>query len=231
MKLHRFFVGHPIEEVARPLRVPSLELLHQLKNVFRMVKGNTVILFDNSGYDFHALIDGFDKESVSFTITEKVKNNVHPPRETYLFASIVKKDTFEWIVEKATEMGVSHIVPVLSERSEKKNLNIERLTKVIIEAVEQSGRATVPKLHDILKLAEVIANYKQIKSVAWEPTSTKFTSSDLQEVQGSYVGPEGGWTPAELELFKENKIPTLSLGPQILRAETAVIATLAQVMF
>lgn len=230
MKLQRFFVGSACEENTT-LCIPSLELLHQLKSVFRMTTGNQVILFDNSGYDFEAIIEGFDKESVSFDIKGKTLNTVQPPRETYLFASIVKKDTFEWIAEKATEMGVSHIVPVLSERSEKKNLNMERLQKIIQEAAEQSGRATVPKLHDILELAEVVANYSYLLSVAWEPIGEKFTQEKLADVQGVYVGPEGGWTKEELEMFTENKIKILSLGPQVLRAETAVIASLAQIVF
>lgn len=230
MKLQRFFVGSACE-ANKPVRIPSLELLHQLKNVFRMAKGDQVILFDNSGYDFPAVIDGYDKESVSFHMLDKVKNHVHPPRETYLFTSIVKKDTFEWIAEKATEMGVSHIVPVMSARSEKKNLNMERLQKIIQEAAEQSGRGTMPKLHDILKLAEVVANYSYLSSVAWEPTGEKFTQEKIADIQGVYVGPEGGWTAVELELFKENNIKILSLGPQVLRAETAVIAALALVVF
>ena len=230
MKLQRFFVGSAYEE-NKPVRIPSLELLHQLKNVFRFGKGDNVILFNNTGYDFTAVIEDFDKESVSFFIKEKTKNNVHPPRETYLFASMVKKDTFEWIAEKATELGVSHIVPLISSRSEKKGINMERLQKIVREAAEQSGRATMPEMYEVSDLAEVIGKFKNIKSVAWDPTGEKFSAEKLSDVQGSYVGPEGGWTPEELMLFKENNIPVLSLGPQVLRAETAAIAAVSQIVF
>lgn len=233
MKLQRFFVGLAIEadRLNAPLRIPSLELSHQLKSVFRFVEGDKVILFDGSGYDFTAVIESFDKDAVSFYILEKRENRARPECETYLFASIVKKDTFEWIVEKATELGVFHIIPLISERTEKKAINTERLQKIIQEAGEQSGRATLPRLHDILKLADCLDNYRHIKSVVWEPTAKKFKSEELKELQGVYIGPEGGWTTGELELFRKSGITLCSLGPQILRVETAVVAALAQMVF
>jgi 16S rRNA (uracil1498-N3)-methyltransferase len=230
MKLQRFFVEANLEENTT-LRTPSLELVNQLKNVFRLVTGDKVILFNGTGYDFPSVVEGYDKESVSFSIGEKVKNTIVSARETYLFAAVVKKDTFEWIAENATELGVSHIVPVLSDRSIKQNLNTIRLQKIIQEAAEQSGRATLPKLHDILKLADCLEQFKEIKSVAWEPTAEKFTHSAIKEIAGVYIGPEGGWTKEELEKFEAAGVKQYALGPQVLRAETAVVVALAQVVF
>ncbi len=232
MKLQRFFGAKAIED-RQPYIIPSLELIHQLKSVFRLAKGDRVILFDNSGYDFIAVIDSFDKEGVSFSILEKRENNVRPKRETYLFASIVKRDTFEWIVEKATELGVAHIVPIISDRTEKQGLNRTRLTKVSIEASEQSGRSTVPEIHDILKLADSIANYSYLESIVWEPSAEKFKKEEFAgaEAMGVYIGPEGGWTERELEMFKKAGMKICSLGPQVLRAETAVIAVLSRLVF
>src|SRR4051812_13164992 len=140
MKLQRFFTAEPVEMSNTTFRTSSLELLNQLKRVLRLSSGDQVILFDDSGSDFLATIDEFGKDYVSFSVSEKRENKTSPQRETWLFASIVKKDTFEWIVEKATELGVSHIVPIISARTEKKDLNMERLTKISIEAAEQSGR-------------------------------------------------------------------------------------------
>lgn len=235
MKLQRFFVGSTFEanRLNAPIRTPSLELLHQLKKVFRYVPGDQVILFDNSGYQYLAAIHSYDNESVSFTILEKQENNITPKRETWLFAAVVKKDTFEWIVEKATELGVSHVIPLLTDRTEKKAINGDRLLKVSIEASEQSGRATVPEIHSILELASCLEQFKNIKSIAWEPSAEKFTPTDLigTDPIGIYIGPEGGWTEKELGLFTKNKVQVLSLGPQVLRAETAVVAALSQVVF
>ncbi len=236
MKLHRFFLGPELTLKAghnAPIHAPSLELLNQLKKVFRLSTGDKVILFDNSGYDYAATIEGFDKEGVSFAITDKKENKVHASRETYLFASIVKKDTFEWIAEKATELGVSHIVPVISDRTEKKDLNQDRLRKIVQEAAEQSGRATMPEIHPIIKLEEALTQFNSITSIAWNIEAEKFSPADIAEKNpiGIYIGPEGGWTEKELQMFNDHGVPLRSLGPQVLRAETAVIATLSQLVF
>src|SRR6185369_17065774 len=116
MQLKRFYT---------PGLVPSKEVMNQVKNVFRLRTGDKVIFFDNSGNDFIVQIDSFEKDTLKFKILETIKNNV-VLGHVYLFASIIKKDNFEWVAQKATELGVTHIVPILSERSEKKDLNFER---------------------------------------------------------------------------------------------------------
>jgi 16S rRNA (uracil1498-N3)-methyltransferase len=231
MKLQRFFTAEPVEMRHTPLVIPSLELLDQLKKVLRMSRGDNVILFDNSGYQFLATIEAYNNESVSFNILERQADSVNKSRETFLFASIIKKDNFEWVVEKATELGVSHIVPIISARTEKKDINKDRLNKIIIEASEQSGRTRLPTLHEVISLEDSMNKFREIKSIAWEPTSEKFTSSELENISGSYIGPEGGWTKEELYLFEKHSITTRSLGHQILRAETAVISALSQLVF
>lgn len=229
MKIHHFHVG--VVLTIGSINVPSLGLVSQLQRVLRLSPGEEVVLFDDSGYLFKATISSYQKESVTFNVLSKVENPVKLGREIWLFASVVKKDTFEWIVEKATELGVSHIVPLISARTEKKAVNLDRLTIVSIEAAEQSGRSTVPKIHSILKLADAIANYSHLSSVVWEPTAAKFDPKDMHTIVSTYIGPEGGWTKEELEMFKKAGIPAISLGPQILRAETAVVATLSQMVF
>ena len=148
MKTHRFFVQDKIGDKSL-LAVTSPAMVNQFKNVFRFVKGDRVILFDNSGFDFTFAIEGYDKDVVSLSRIEICENIVLPLRETYLFASLVKKDNFEWIAQKATELGVSHIIPIISDRSEKKDLNNDRIQKIIIEAAVQSGRGTLPILYEI----------------------------------------------------------------------------------
>jgi 16S rRNA (uracil1498-N3)-methyltransferase len=231
MKLQRFFVPLPIVSNNEPFNVPSAELTNQLNRVLRLHEGDEVVLFDNSGMQYRAAIYSYQNDSVSFTILGREEGDARPQRETWLFVAMVKKDNLEWIVQKATELGVSHIVPLLSARTEKKDFNRERLTKVSIEAAEQSGRATLPEIHDILKLADALSQFRYLKSVAWHPYATKFTHDDLADVQASYIGPEGGWTPEELQLFNDQGIKIYSLGPQVLRAETAVVAVFSQLMF
>ncbi len=230
MRTHRFFSQEKLGGTTSTL-ITCGPLVNQLKNVFRLTKGDEIILFDNSGYDFRAVIGDYEKDSVSLTIIEKNENTVLPTRETYLFASLVKKDTFEWIAQKATELGVSHIIPIVSSRSEKKDLNIERIQKIIIEAAEQSGRGTLPILYEITELDSALTNYAHVKSIAWHTQAVKFVSQDLEGAIGAYIGPEGGWSQEELELFKKHGVHTRSLGPQVLRSETAVIAVISQLVF
>ncbi len=206
-------------------------MFNQFKNVFRFGIGDQVILFDNSGFDFTFSISGYEKDSILLSKIEVHENIVLPSRETYLFASLVKKDNFEWIAQKATELGVSHIIPIVSDRSEKKDLNTERIQKIIIEAAEQSGRGTLPILYEVSDLSSALENYAHVRSIAWDPIAPKFVSLDIENINGAYIGPEGGWSPQELELFKQRGIHTRSLGPQILRSETAVIAVISQLIF
>ena len=152
--------------------------------------------------------------------------------------SLVKKDIFEWIAQKATERGVSDIIPIIADRSEKKNLNTERLQKIIIEAAEQSGRSSLPVLHEICELDEVLGDSEKIWGndstlLVFDITAEKFSIEDVRHTQKIvvFIGPEGGWTPAEIETFKNTDIAIRSLGPQVLRAETAVVAALAQLVF
>jgi 16S rRNA (uracil1498-N3)-methyltransferase len=239
MRLHRFYSPTPIE----PQIVGSSTHYHasnQWRKVFRFKSGDRVILFDGSGFDFVCEISAYDDEGAMVKVLEINKNNVIAIHETFLCAAIVKKDTFEWIAQKATELGVSHIIPIVAERSEKKDVNVERLNKIIIEAAEQSGRATLPTLHGPIGLDEALGKFSNA-SIAWEPSAPLFyvdaKKSDNSKNQLSekiiitYIGPEGGWSPAELSLFKEKGIATYSMGPQILRAETAVVAALSLIIF
>lgn len=230
MRLHRFFIQQKLGN-DNAITITQASLINQLKNVFRFQKGDKIILFDNSGYDFVFTIDDYKDDNVSLLLNETKRNIVLPLRETYLFASLVKKDNFEWIAQKATELGVSHIIPIVSDRSEKKDLNSERIQKIIIEATEQSRRGTLPILYEITDLESAVNNYAHVKSIAWDPVSPKFTQSDIIDTIGAYIGPEGGWSQKEIDLFSQRNIPMKSLGPQVLRSETAVIAVISQLVF
>jgi 16S rRNA (uracil1498-N3)-methyltransferase len=249
MRLHRFYSDTRIE----PQRVGATSLyrgVDQWRKVFRFTTGDNVILFDGSGFDFVCEIASYQRETAEVRVIEVRENHVVAKRETTLCAALVKKDTFEWIVQKATELGVSRIVPILAERSEKKNISMDRLQRIIIEAAEQSGRATLPEIIEPITLEDALAMKddtkdiasKNIHAVVWEPTAPLFHSNSVtgdsrtvnQPFENSivtYIGPEGGWSPAELELFTKKGVTMYSMGPQILRAETAAVAALTLVSF
>jgi 16S rRNA (uracil1498-N3)-methyltransferase len=240
MRLHRFYTTETIGS-QKEVTIHSDELANQILRVFRMKVGESVLLFDGSGFDYECVITSFgqtDQKLVTFNIGEKAPSRFMPAREVTLCAAVVKKDTFEWILEKATELGVTKIIPVMAERSEKKNLNEERLKKIAIEASEQSGRGTVPEIHPIISLEEALAGVSEesrrggTSVIAFHVDAEPFRrgSTSAHTKLEIFIGSEGGWSPKEIEVFHANKIPTISLGSQILRSETAVVAALSMVL-
>ena len=154
---------------------------------------------------------------------------------------MMSKDEIRKIAEtKKTELGVTDIIPVIAEHSEKKGLNIERLNKIVVEASEQSGRGNVPTIHPIISLNEAIEslnssnkeNADTIK-IAFHTDVAQLSSidADSNKSLAIFIGPEGGWSPEEIMLFHDNNFQIKCLGRQVLRAETAAIATLSQFVF
>jgi 16S rRNA (uracil1498-N3)-methyltransferase len=248
MRLHRFFIEETVGAKTE-LKIHSAELANQIRRVFRLKKGDSVVVFDGSGFDYECRIgapSGDEVKSVKNLVTLDVvttmKSRYMPVRDIYLCAAVVKKDTFEWIVEKATELGVTRIIPIMAERSEKKSLNEKRLAKIAIEASEQSGRGSVPLIAPITELKTAIELMKQeagnkengeIGLVAFHTDTEVLKKSNLDNSSpiAIFIGPEGGWSIDEIDLFHKNEIQVVSLGAQVLRAETAVIAALSEVVF
>jgi len=235
MRSHRFYIAETIGDKIE-LEIHSLELIHQVRDVFRLKKGDSIIIFDGSGMDFTCRIEELGKNHLKLSVMESNKSRFMPTRDIYLCASVVKKDNFEFIVEKATELGVTHIIPVMAERSEKKGLNEERLKKIAVEASEQSGRGNIPTIFPIMGLEECMnfcIGRTSAKLIAFhtegEPFSGRLNLPDSSPI-AIFIGPEGGWSPEEIKLFHKNNIPIVCLGKQVLRAETAVIAALSLVM-
>jgi 16S rRNA (uracil1498-N3)-methyltransferase len=155
MRLHRFYISEKVGPQTEII-VHSAELVNQVRKVFRLKTGDSIIVFDGSGSDYECRIADMGKESITLDIQNASRSRSMPSRNVYLYAAMVKKDTFEWIAEKATELGVTHIIPVMAERSEKKNINEARLAKIVVEASEQSGRGNVPTILPMVSLQEGI---------------------------------------------------------------------------
>lgn len=229
MRLHRFFVSKLIED-QKSVVFHDSSLAHQFRNVFRFTVGGQVILFDNSGYEYHAMISDLRSDSITFSIVSKRVGENEPSRELHLFFSLIKKDKFEWIIEKGTELGVTNFNPVISDRSEKKNINIERAEKIIREASEQSGRTILPIIVEAKNLSDVLS--PNFPCFAFDPKGDVFTVEHAQKYSplGIFIGPEGGWTEREIFLFKQNNVRVYSLGTPILKAETAALAISALIL-
>jgi 16S rRNA (uracil1498-N3)-methyltransferase len=223
MRLHRFYVAQPLgEEVV----ILDVSLIKQWAKVFRYTKGDLVVLFDGSGTDVTYIIDTISHNECILHKSSSSLNYI-PKKKITLYLSLIKKDNFELAAQKATELGVSSIVPIISERSEKKGLNEERLQKILIESAEQCGRGDIPTLLPIIDLRNML-EMKSLHDMLLVSHMTGISLSEAGTLEkatsiGIFVGPEGGWSEPEELLFKEHDVTSVSLGKTVLRAETAAI--------
>lgn len=240
MRYHRFYVSEGVFEgnkkgglaetleTGESVRIRDRSLEHQLFSVFRFKSGQEIILFDGDGFEYIAVIK--DKDAIK--LLDKKTNLIKPNRDIVLCQAIIKKDNFEYIVQKTTEIGISGIVPILSERSEKKDLNMERLRKISIESSEQSGRGIIPSISPIVSFHNFFINSSSF-TVAFHLEGDAFHSLEAEKSLKNkgpiniMVGPEGGWSIGELDMLQKRGIKILSLGQQTLRAETAAVSACA----
>ncbi len=222
MKLQRFFVS---QESIRggTVIVSDKDIIGQMKRVLRLRPGDGVIFLDGSGKEYIASIAEISNSTIRCEIGSSAENKNEPELKIVLCQALCKKDKFEWVLQKGTEIGVSEFVPVLADRSEKLGLNLERAGKILKESAEQSERGIIPKLHGISKFEDELKNLsgeKIILDKSGESIKTfHFPLSTSQLV--IFVGPEGGWTDEELRFAKENGAEVISLGKTVLRTETA----------
>jgi len=193
------------------------------------------------GHVFHAEVAAISPHEVRFNLIAEIQAD--PALPITLVVSIFKFDHMEWGIEKATELGVAAIAPVIARRTEKHlahaaEKRVERWRRIAHEAAQQSRRSDVPLIHDPAPLAERVRAGSQATRVVLaeqERTMTlrSFVDSAVNAAQNEMpllefaIGPEGGWAPDEEALFDANGWRAVSLGPRILRAETAAIAALA----
>ena len=226
MRLHRFYLSTPIS--LDTFDITDRDLVHQWRTVFRYNVGSQVILFDGTGVDYLVMITSLRNLGATIEVVQKKNNKRKPKIELTICVGLIKKDNFELVVQKVTELGVSRIIPVLCERSEKKNINIERLQKIVIESSEQSGRCDLAVIHEIIELSDLLQRGTLPENKIVLHPDGQYIGDMLQAKTPTdlavFIGPEGGFSDRELKEFAEHNIPSISLGPQILRAETASIA-------
>ena len=225
MKLQRFFGKFNFKD--NKVTISDYELINQIKNVFRYQKGNEVLLLDNLGNEALGEIRKINNEEIIFEIKKVQKNENMPKNKVALYSSILKKENFELVVQKATEVGVNEIYPLLSARTIKQNIKEDRLVKIIKEASEQSERGTIPTLHSPVDFNEAIKNInKKELNIIFNHSGNQIFAPDKWELPQKiniFIGPEGGWTEEEITLAKENDFKIVSLGKLNLRGETAAI--------
>lgn len=234
MKLHRFFAGRlhdkygPLE-LRQHVWINDPELYNQWSRVLRYKIGDELVLFNGEGEDRLYKIHKIEEMSVGLDLVTEL-DPVYPKREVYLFWSLLKKDKNDWVLQKCTELGVSHFVPLLSDRTEKTSFDEERALKIVTEAAEQCGRSDIPRIREPLGLQAVIDEFKdKIKLYFAEQHEGQTDLGDASEPCGVFVGPEGGWTDEEKILLESNCIK-LNIAQFTLRAETATVAAVTNLM-
>ena len=224
MKLHRFYIEENLPKEGA-FALHNKELTTQIKKVLRLLPNEKVVLFNGDDQEYTSTIVSFEgKDEILFQIEEVQGNKVSFPKKLSLFFSILKKDNVEWVIQKGTEIGVSHFIPIISARSEKKDINIDRMKKIIVEATEQSGRPVPPTISEVVNLEEIFDTF-HIPLIVFEKGSEAFKKEDFKDFSeaGILIGPEGGWTKEELSLLGNRKATFRSLGSTTLRGETAAI--------
>lgn len=224
MKIHRFYSPDLALEHAFWLDTP--EILHQWTKVLRFRAGQQIVLFDGVERDrLYKITEINPKEAHLELITDYQRQL--PKRELYLFWSLLKKDKNDWVLQKCTELGVSHFIPLIADRSEKTGFNTERAHKIVIEAAEQCGRSDIPAIRDAMHVSKALEQYQgKIDLYICEQNSDDEQKFDKKA--GVLIGPEGGWSDEEKEMFKNLNIKHLNLHDFTLRAETAAIASIAK---
>ena len=226
--MHRFLVTQSLHDDL--IVIKDRLLVHQIKRVLRIKKGERVAFFSQSAefacIDVVAELKNIDGNALVFMVRDRLDNTRESSKQLTLYVSIIKKNHFEWMLEKNTEVGVTEFVPIISLRSEKKNINIARCENIIKEASEQSGRAIIPKLHKPMFFDAALARARESRAKIY------FASEGEREnmIRGAgdrsvslFIGPEGGWDPKEISRAVQANCAMVSLGRLILRAETAAV--------
>lgn len=229
MKIHRFYITPEELELTHEVWVNNRELLHQWQKVLRFKSGQQLVLFDGARNDRLYQIDQIESDAIKLSMITDMKRNT-PKRNVYLLWSLLKKDKNDWVLQKCTELGVSHFLPILADRSEKTGFNHERAQKIVIEAVEQCGRSDIPTIREpmhILNAIEQLSDKVDLYICEQDgPDSSDVSANDI----GVFIGPEGGWSDAEKQLFKDKGIKHLNLHNFTLRAETAAVTAAGKLL-
>ena len=200
---------------------------HYVSKVMRIKENEVFSLFNNSG-EWEAKILNISKSIVEFNVTKQLRQKENP-KELWLAFSPIKSNYFNFMIQKATELGVTKFLPVIFERTIVRKINKERLEKVIIEATEQSNRITVPLIEDPQKLKSFLNNDMDLIFTDLNTTNTKIDIKKLTTKPTCVIiGPEGDFSEQERkEILKFNGVQSVKISENILRSETAVISALS----
>ena len=212
------------------------DISHRLHNVLRLPKGSSVILFNGDGHEYPGTIVETKANAVRINLLDCIQKDYESPLKIHLGQVISKGERMDFVIQKATELGVFAIHPLFSERcvvhlkNERLEKKIEHWQKIAIHAAEQSGRGVVPAIKNPISLTEWL-HAQEIKEIPYRFFLDPNAAHTLQSIEvlglvALLIGPEGGLTEAEIEHANKMQFKGLRLGKRILRTETAALAAL-----
>lgn len=218
------------------------DISKQIANVLRLSKGDKIVVLDNSGVEYLVELDQLIKKAVAGRIVSRTTNGNEPSIKITLYQSLLPREKFEVVLQKGTEVGVCQFVPVetkrsLIKRSAFKNEKLERWQRIVTEASEQCERGIIPAVETVLNFEEAVeqAAGQGVVLLAYEREQSLELNQALDKIKdveniAVMIGPEGGFEEGELEYARNKGVFLVSLGPRILRSETAGIVAPALIL-
>jgi len=244
--MQRFFVSPGAFQGARV--VLQGDVAHQISAVLRMRAGDTIVLLDDSGWEFEVRLAQVGRTEASGEILQRRPARAEPRVRLTLFQSLLKRDNLEWVLQKCTEIGVAAFVPVVSQRTivsrpqDVSDSKIRRWRRIVTEAAEQSRRGRLPVVHPVARFEQAVAGVGEfdLSLLPWEEEPDAGLRAALAVAKGEtggpvsvalFVGPEGGFAEDEVALAMAHGALPVTLGPRILRAETAAVVAASLILY
>jgi 16S rRNA (uracil1498-N3)-methyltransferase len=243
--MHRFYVPD-IDTIDRAISLDG-QVARQLRTVLRVESGEHIRLFDGSGSEWEVEVDHVGKNEISTTLISAVQPVPEPTAKITMLLGLARPERIELAIQKCTELGAVRFVPVTSERVQGGNTGtpstkrLERWQRIAIEASEQSGRATVPTVKDPVPIMESVAEELENQTVLcmWEEVDDGSLSlrtalkqlSDSSTNLAALIGPPGGFSTQEADAIRQAGASLVTLGPRVLRSETAAITVLSAILY
>ncbi len=234
MRIPRFYCPQ-LRQDQQVLDLPDTVHRHAVQ-VLRLRPGSVIRLFDGKGLEFQAELTQVEKRHSQVQLMTAIENQSESPLNITLLQGVSRGERMDFAIQKAVELGVSTIVPVVTERcnvqlkQDRAQKRLDHWQGVLISACEQSGRACLPELAAVTTLDAALAGSTDELKLVLNPRATQ-SFNDLPQPQtlSLLIGPEGGLSEAELDLAAQHGFTALQFGPRILRTETAAVAALAVV--
>jgi len=241
--MHRFFV--PADWLTTEHVTITGALVHRLRNVLRLSPGDRLLLLDNSGWEHEVELREVSSQRIEGQVLRKSLATGEPRTKITMFQALLKLNKFEWVLQKCTELGVVGFVPVITERciigslEDISKTKTERWWRILMEAAEQSGRGRLPTLRPAVLFPAACQDAAKggLTLIPWEEERETSLRSVLQSEErppfsiNLLVGPEGGFTEQEVDQARRYGAIPITLGPRILRAETAGLVAASAILY